>query len=48
MTLEATEVGVADWERSGVGGKMVVSEVDWAIDMAAVKWRRRTSWWWAE
>ena len=26
--FEATKVGVTDWERSGVGGKMVVFEVD--------------------
>lgn len=37
VTLEATEVGVADWERSGVGGKMVMFKVDWVIDMAAVE-----------
>ena len=28
LDLEATRVGVPDWERSGVGGKVVVVEVD--------------------
>lgn len=27
VNLEATKVGVTDWERSGVGGKVVVFEV---------------------